>query len=575
MFGSKCFFEILWVLCTRIFLLSTMQNAAISPYNDILQRKEAQFEAAIENGDISPFILPRDLLPLGILILALIIRYPRHGVFRYIRHLAFFTMSYLALANMSKCRILGLGNGYAVGLGTAWMVIWGAAFLVFNDPQRNFRRVERYVVDCPNPEEKENGYDGNSAAAIDDYLKNRPSNIRSRILPDVAKRLPLDLKQRNDTPLPQPRRIRLFRWQGYPESISHRIGWVLDLIINLRGPGWNWRISTLPSLPEYVPKQKDNIYTKPARDDQPSMDEAVSHFRSTCITLAISYLGLDVLKVLMMRDPYFWGELSSLPPHPYGKFLAISPLLVRSYHIFLPFFGLLAALIFFSSLATVILLGTAILFPQIQDWTSVPIEAAWLHPNGFGRFPEDFFDYGISGLWGCGWHQFFRFGFGAPSRWLFAHLPTSLQSTKMKLVLKLFIAFTLSGSIHACGSYTQIGPTKPFSGSFMFFAFQGPAVLLQHFLSKTIMPSILPFKLPPWLLRIANICLILGWALFSGPLLADDLARGGTWLMEPVPVSLVRGLGFGSPGEGWWCWNGKWFKWWSEDRWWDSGIQVL
>lgn len=550
-----------------------MRDAAFNRYHDILQVKEAQLDTAIENGDMSPFIIPRDLAPFGILVLALMIRYPRDGIFRYTRYLAFLVMSYLSLSIMSKCRILGLGNGGAVGLGTFFLVIWGAALLVFNDPQRDFKRIERYVVSAPNL--KDTGCGGNGSTATDSCPNHQSSNLRPRGLPNVTKHPPPDSKQRDNTPASRPQKIRIVRWQGYPESITHRLVWVLDLITNLRGLGWNWRISIFPTLPENVPERMDNSYTEPARDNQLSIDETVSHFRWTCLSLFISYLGLDVLKVLMMRDPYFWGEPSALPPDPYGKNLAISPLFVRAYHVLLSLSGVLSAIVFFSSLSTVILLGITILFPQIQDWISVPLEAAWMHPPDFGRFPQDYFDGGVAGLWGRGWHQLFRFGFVSPSRWLFAHLPNSLKSTNMKFVLKITIAFALSGALHASVSYTQIGSTKPFSGSFMFFTMQGLAILLQKLFPKSLMPSVLPYKPPPLLLRIANICLILGWALITGPLLADDLARGGIWLMEPVPISLVKSLGFGGPGEGWWCWHGKWFKWWTGDQWWNSGIQVL
>ncbi len=80
---------------------------------------------------------------------------------------------------------------------------------------------------------------------------------------------------------------------------------------------------------------------------------------------------------------------------------------------------------------------------------------------------------------------------------------------------------------------------------------------------------------------MANVVFLLLWFYVTGPLLADDFARGGIWLFEPVPVSVVRGLGFGLNEEGWWCWGeggGKWVGWWSDrsgrGRWWRSGVML-
>ena len=58
------------------------------------------------------------------------------------------------------------------------------------------------------------------------------------------------------------------------------------------------------------------------------------------------------------------------------------------------------------------------------------------------------------------------------------------------------------------------------------------------------------------------------WWTFSP--LADDFARGGLWLLEPLPVSPLRGLLFGS-GE-LWRWYGPYIGWYTGQEWWESGL---
>jgi hypothetical protein len=54
--------------------------------------------------------------------------------------------------------------------------------------------------------------------------------------------------------------------------------------------------------------------------------------------------------------------------------------------------------------------------------------------------------------------------------------------------------------------------------------------------------------------------------------MGDDFARGGVWLFEPIPVSPLRGLGFGQEGDRWWCWGHIGVGWYTGKHWWESGI---
>ncbi|KAK2765992.1 hypothetical protein FQN54_007507 [Arachnomyces sp. PD_36] len=465
--------------------------------------------------------------------------------------------------------MLGLGNGYAVGLYTAWLIIWAAVLLVFNDPERDFRRIESYVVPCPSHESK--GIDSiqNGSATTSGSFKGMSSNLRFRTLPDNSNCSPLDSSRNDSQTSTRSGKMRIFRWQAYPESIGHRIGWVLDLTSNFRGSGWSWRIRGLPALPDFIPEQTGDICTEPIGDNKARNNETISHLRSISIQFIMSYLALDILKVTMMLDPYFRGEISS----PSGPILAASPLLIRAYRISLSGLGMLSALFFAPSLMFLLFLGISTLVPQIKTWISVPLDAAWMYPQWFGNFPQDYIYHGLTGFWVRGWHQFFRFGFSEWCNFVIAHLPTRFQGKRTRRAIQLFIAFGISGTLHACGSYTTIGDTKPLA-QFTFFLSQAAGILLQKALVRVI-HSRLPFKVPIWLRRTGNFFFLFFWFLLVSGLFVDDLSRGGIWLLEPVPVSLVRAFGFVGPGERWWCWGAKWFRWSSGERWWDSGIQIL
>jgi hypothetical protein len=79
-------------------------------------------------------------------------------------------------------------------------------------------------------------------------------------------------------------------------------------------------------------------------------------------------------------------------------------------------------------------------------------------------------------------------------------------------------------------------------------------------------------RLPGWIGGLGNFLYVHVWFYWTAPILTDDFARGGVWLFEPIPVSILRGLGLGLGGEGWWCWKGKLVGWYTGERWWQSGI---
>jgi hypothetical protein len=71
-----------------------------------------------------------------------------------------------------------------------------------------------------------------------------------------------------------------------------------------------------------------------------------------------------------------------------------------------------------------------------------------------------------------------------------------------------------------------------------------------------------------------NAAFAFAWMVLVPPLFLDEYATAGVWLAEPVPVSLVRGLGFGFEGKRqWWVWDGPWAEVSWGRRWSETKIQ--
>jgi hypothetical protein len=113
-----------------------------------------------------------------------------------------------------------------------------------------------------------------------------------------------------------------------------------------------------------------------------------------------------------------------------------------------------------------------------------------------------------------------------------------------------------------------------------FFLLQAVGVVLQaavcSLLQRGMGMGIGREKGPPrWARRMGNLAFTAAWLQVTGHFLVDDMARAGLWLFEPVPVSPLRMMGVGPPGEGWWRWDGEYgLRWYSGRNWWESGIRL-
>jgi hypothetical protein len=192
----------------------------------------------------------------------------------------------------------------------------------------------------------------------------------------------------------------------------------------------------------------------------------------------------------------------------------------------------------------------------------------------------------------------FRFGISVPGLYLTNNLfhpflsRRGVSQQQIKLIARaaqVVIAFTLTAAIHAAASATSFpacgeAMQRPVLGSGAFFAMQGVGVVVWGAVQNTLWTSSWwkaqkahgGSGLEVWMIvgNVVNLLGTAGWLYLTAPLFADDVARCGIWLFEPLPVSPFRGL----RGEGWWRWGGRWARVeagsaWGR-RWWEGGVAV-
>ncbi|KAI2629004.1 hypothetical protein GGS21DRAFT_526966 [Xylaria nigripes] len=371
-------------------------------------------------------------------------------------------------------------------------------------------------------------------------------------------------------------------WQEFPADASFwtRLNWAFDIVASFRLTGWNWAPSCLPPYelppsvgPYQLPLEYGSHRSKQGHERTLSRPKLV--FSRIFFNIIPSYIIVDLCATLMTCDPYFvvGPEYNHPLPAPLASLHPILLSLVRTLSCFV---GIVSALILTWNFGAVLL---ALYGPPILGFRAHP----WHLPSMEGSFTQ-ILDYGLNGFWGSWWHQTFRVGFLAPTKWLIRHgyLPAPRQSGDggnsktvfLSTAVGAIIAFAQSGFIHAAGSYSSAPPTRCW-GPPLFFALSGVGTMLQSALSHLLRRHIT--KLPRWVRRLGNFVFVFLWLWATSWLFLDDLSRSGVWLWEPVPVSLARALGLGGADKRVWRYDADFlprWQWGARGRWWETGIKL-
>jgi hypothetical protein len=444
----------------------------------------------------------------------------------------------------------------------AWSVIWTIVVLIVFDGQKVFSRIER----------------PSGATGLSTKISTTNHTSLKAISAETRDEEPLRdrLAAKQNATHPGYHRMSgakdtsRYAWQSFPISpLLERMDWVLDLMMNFRGMGWNWRIPTLPEPPKDVIEQLSNndhkgdkVHSRPKWACIHSTKESL--LRASFQEFLIGYALMDILKTLIIHDQYFMGYTDSPAPSYLPELIRSHPVFIRSYRL------MLALLAICYALETIFQLGP-LFFVGILGGNLIGVRGEhWMYPKAWGSY-RAVFDRGLAGWWGEWWHQTFRFGFETISKHTVQLLGLNSRSLLAK-TLQLLIAFSLSGFLHASASHTSIGDTRPLRGPFLFFFLQPFGIMAQILIRRVLKYAGISQRLPQSLRQLSNFMFVHIWFYHTAPLFVDDLVKGGQFLYEPIPISLLRFIGFGVEGDSWYCWHGRWLRWHSGKYWWESGI---
>ena len=562
-----------------MFSKPTKALTASDAYYSILAARQDAYSEALAAGHYSPFVYPWDALGASLLFLAILVlpRIPV-GYRTPAKTATAIWILYFGLQTMFKARCLGFANGYGIGLTFAWTMIITVVLLFCNDVESDFKRLE--WRDVPDEERLHpNGSVNGSATASEVLHGAGPTKRRVYGVDGPAVSVDVGNPARSVT------KPYVLIWQSFPSSILHCVEWTADLMTTFRGVGWNWRIPTCP--PFDIPVQDPEGKLQPRNTASASIATSTSVSLPTVRQLQLTalrdfvahYLILDLLKTIMITDPYFMGisDISSPSPWPFLRSLGTPTtamsLLIRFTRLVISICGVLSALTFIFSLSPLFFIGiltTLIPSQYIRRITRSPILEPSLYPP-YWQSTATVANGGLAALWSKSWHQLFRFGLSEPSRALTQYFGLDKRSQPARL-LQLGVAFALSGFIHASASFTTFSVSKPLTGPFIFFVLQGVGIVLQQQATVVAKNHLYFAYRLPIIQKMSNVVFVLGWLFLTGPFVANDFARCGVWLFEPIPVSLLRGIIW----DDWWAWKNMtaWIGWYGGATWYKSGLAI-
>ena len=268
--------------------------------------------------------------------------------------------------------------------------------------------------------------------------------------------------------------------QGSPPGMTvARVQWSVQLLLAMRGVGWNWGSEHAHTWPQHPPTHASKK----------------AWLRDTLGRLVRLYFLMDVLHTINQhRSAFFSPSLSiyahpSLLPHLWDTLLAGASGIC----------GLQAS--YYLTMLVLVLTNMS------QPNECIPLYGGLAHLRSIETF------------WSRFWHQLFRDSF--------VHLPAAWVGQSR--AAKTMGAFVLSALLHALPNYAMLRRLP--SGSVAFFLLQPVGVLLER--------AVLHPK--EWTQPLGALW-TLAWFSVVGALLLDEYIRAGFWYIPLVPVSIISAL---------------------------------
>ncbi|CAM1506741.1 Fc.00g063820.m01.CDS01 [Cosmosporella sp. VM-42] len=509
------------------------------------------FAQGVSGGQIRPFVLPFSIL--GPFIVPTFWLAIPHTKRPWLYETRWLVVAFVLAFDINIIRSQSSSNvacAYGCGLMALWGIMLTLHLLVWTRPQFEAARAVKVVRgETKKSNGKPNGQNGGL----------RENGLRQRRTEEsTAASASKHVNEEHE-----------WVWQPFPEDapFSQRLNWAFDLITGFRGIGWNWSSTAVPrpEIPAIIRPGDPIVLESIPRVSRSGFKRSLteSEFLWTRIrTVGIMYFLLDFLSVFMMKDPFFiFGPDHNyqLPSH-LESLPAWLLLLYREIFSLLGIYGAIEAIFNLHDISQYYLWSS--LFPARGE--------LWQYTNIFGSFSQ-VLDRGLAGWWGSWWHQTFRLQFIAPSTYLIKHGYLTRGSFPAQVVT-LYVSFIQSGLLHASGSRSSMPETKVWRAP-AFFLLQATGILVQVGLTQ-ILKNSLP-SVPRTFSRAFNLLFTLVWLQQTSVFFVDDIASTGLWLLEPVPISPLRWMGFGYPNDHWWRWTREQFPvWYSGGGWWETGIAL-
>ncbi|KAL7789442.1 hypothetical protein V8C37DRAFT_386521 [Trichoderma ceciliae] len=534
------------------------------------------FKLAIADGSAKPLLIPFCLLaPFVVPALWLAVPHKRRTWFYHTRWLA---MAFIVWSNAYHLLYTSSANtacAYAAGLASTWGTMLSMNLLVWTRPQFDAARVRRVKKDDGSTRVASREMEG-CAKQGEMHVEAQSTSLDKGAGTANASgngprtRKTVSESESGNSKVNKQQEEFEYIWEPYPSAggFLERLAWATDLILCFRFAGWNW---SAPSLPRPQTPLQISHGDKVDTDSIPQVSRSGykrhrtegEFLRDRLAKVLVSYLVLDFLSVCMMKDPYFVlgpdHQSYILPPH----LRHIPAWLLLAYREVFSLTGVYAAIEAVFSVSDLVQYWLASRFYPSRG-------ALWQFASTFGSF-EQVFDRGLAGWWGGWWHQTFRMQFAAPAAYLFREGYLK-KGSRFASAIAVAISFLQSAMLHASGSFTSVPKTKPWRAPAFFFL-QMAGIMLQQWTSR-LLRSHVP-RPPRVVSRTANLLFTAAWLYLTAPLFIDDCSSTGLWLVEPVPISPLRFLGFGFEGDHWWRWDSDHLpKLHLGDTWWQSGIAL-
>ncbi|TVY26061.1 hypothetical protein LHYA1_G004279 [Lachnellula hyalina] len=525
-------------------------------YLEVAAVYRQEFYKQVAEGSLRPIVFPYHLYGLLLLLTYLCIPHTKRPYLYKARWLVLGAIAAFQCKTLCDTSSASITTAFGAGLVSAWVLVLSVTWLVFYRPQFDSMRVEfRMESGFGNGGRRAEG-DGEQADTYRDAVFVKNSHLRRRKGANGYTNGEAKEGVHEEAPKTGSLHLSEYYWQSYPDKLSERIDWVMDHLLNFRGPGWNWAI---PILPTYPPSVKQALGENPSVESRTGVSRIGFKRLDTLPRFVAGYFLLDATKTFLMKDPYFIFGPTTYDPPLYFQNLSPSALwIIRQTTTGFALILALEVAFLTGSIMHCLLLGPKVLGLRGH---------AWQYSTNWGSV-SNVLNKGLNGFWGSFWHQTFRFAFAAPTNFLIKNKYIEARSAAAK-ILGLFFAFGISGFLHLAGSVSQLPQTYPWN-SMTLFLLQPFGILMQATACSYLRPFIERF--PKACRQVGNLLYTVLFLFSTCWLMGDDFARGGVWLFEPVPISPLRGLGYGVEGDGWWCWGHIGVGWYTGEHWWESGI---